>query len=248
MHKVYFRFYEELNDFLPGPKKKKHFEHYYTDKASVKDMIESLGIPHTEIDLILVNGKSVDFNYVTKDNDNVSVYPVFESIDISDVQHLRPKPLRRPKFILDVHLGKLARSLRMLGFDTLYSNCYSDSEIVDISINENRTIITRDKGILKQTKVTHGYYIRSKEEMNQTKEVISRFHLLKDIKEFTRCLLCNGLLRPIKKEAVINQIPAKVARWKDKYFKCQNCNKIYWQGTHHHKMKSFIQSIKNIEL
>jgi uncharacterized protein len=248
MHKVYFRFYEELNDFLPESKKKKHFEHYYTDLASVKDMIEAFGIPHTEIDLILVNGKSVDFNYVINDGDNVSVYPVFESLDISDVQHLRPKPLRKPKFILDVHLGKLARSLRMLGFDVLYHNSYEDNEIVDISINEKRTILTRDKGILKQTKVTRGYYIRNEEVLNQTQEVVRRFHLLKEIKEFTRCLLCNGLLRPIKKEVVINQIPPKVAAWQDKFFRCMNCNKIYWQGTHHQKMNSFIHSIKNIEL
>ena len=120
MKTVYFRFYEELNDFLPSEKRKTRFEHHFINRTSVKDMIEAFGIPHTEIDLILVNGKSVDFNYVINDGDNVSVYPVFESLDISDVQHLRPKPLRKPKFILDVHLGKLARSLRMLGFDVLY--------------------------------------------------------------------------------------------------------------------------------
>ncbi len=105
--KVFIRFYEELNDFLPKEKQKKRFTHYFIDRTSVKDLIESLGIPHTEVDLILVNGKSVSFKYIIKNGDDISVYPVFESLDISDVQHLRAKPLRKPKFICDVHLGNL---------------------------------------------------------------------------------------------------------------------------------------------
>ena len=120
MHKIFLRFYEELNDFLPEEKRKKRFLHQYIDRTSVKDLIESLGVPHTEIDLILVNGKSVSFKYLINDGDDISVYPVFESIDITGLQHLRPKPLRDPKFIADVHLGRLARYLRMLGFDTLF--------------------------------------------------------------------------------------------------------------------------------
>lgn len=136
MHKVYFRFYEELNDFLHKERRKKRFEHLYIDRASIKDMIEALGIPHTEIDLILVNNKSVGFDYVINDGDDVSVYPVFESLDISDIQHLRPKALRNPKFIADVHLGRLVRYLRMMGFDVIYKNNIKDHEIVKLSLKE----------------------------------------------------------------------------------------------------------------
>ena len=114
--KVTFRFYEELNDFLPEEKRKVRFAHQFIDRASVKDMIESLGVPHIEIDLILANGKSVEFSYIVEDKDDISVYPVFESMDITDVQHLRSKPLRDPKFIADVHLGSLVKYMRMLGF------------------------------------------------------------------------------------------------------------------------------------
>ncbi|MDH3268303.1 MAG: twitching motility protein PilT, partial [Ignavibacteria bacterium] len=81
MHTIYLRFYEELNDFLPEERKKKRFVHNYIDRASVKDLIESIGVPHTEVDLILVNGKSVNFKYLIDDRDEVSVYPVFESFD-----------------------------------------------------------------------------------------------------------------------------------------------------------------------
>ncbi len=159
--KVYFRFYEELNDFLPDEKQKVRFALYYIDRASVKDIIESLGAPHTEVDLILVNGKSVGFDYLINDGDDISVYPVFESLDITNVQHLRPKPLREPKFIADVHLGKLTDYLRMMGFDVLYKSDFDDKEIVNLSLTELRAILTRDRGILKRSEVTHGYWVRS---------------------------------------------------------------------------------------
>ncbi|UCH64681.1 MAG: Mut7-C ubiquitin/RNAse domain-containing protein [Ignavibacterium sp.] len=248
MHKIYFRFYEELNDFLPEPKKKKRFEHLFIDRASVKDMVEALGVPHTEIDLILVNGKSVNFNYIINDGDDISIYPVFESLDISNVQHLRPKPLREPRFVVDEHLGKLAKYLRMFGFNTYYKNHYDSDELVEISLNDKRAILTKNKNVLKRSEVTHAYFVRSFDVENQVREIIKRFDLQKEINEFSRCMECNGLLQPVKKETIINQIPPKVANWLDTFFKCSKCNKIYWQGTHHQKMNSFIQSIKKIEL
>jgi sulfur carrier protein ThiS len=161
MHKIYLRFYEELNDFLPEEKRKKRFVHPFIDRTSVKDLIESLGIPHTEVDMVLVNGKSVNFKYLINDGDDISVYPVFESLDITDVQHLRPKPLRKPKFVADVHLGRLTRYLRMIGLDVLYKNNFNDEEIVQLSLKERRAILTKDRGILKRNEVTHGYWVRS---------------------------------------------------------------------------------------
>ena len=171
MKKVFIRFYEELNDFLTGDKKKKRFEHFFKNNPSVKDLVESIGVPHTEIDLILINGAPVDFTYQVKDRDDISVYPVFESFDISGLQHLREKPLREKRFILDVHLGTLARYLRMLGFDTLYKNNFTGEEIIQISIDEKRTILTKDIGILKQNRVTHGYFVRNVIAEKQAGEV-----------------------------------------------------------------------------
>ena len=210
MKTVYFRFYEELNDFLPPEKRKLQFEHTFIDRTSVKDMIESLGAPHSEIDLILVNGKSVNFSHIVNDKDEISVYPVFESLDISEVQHLRPEPLREPKFIPDVHLGKLARYLRMAGFDVLYKNNFTDNDLVKISLDEKRTILTRDRDILKRNEINHGYWVRNKTAEDQLKEVIERFQLKNLINEFTRCLECNTLLNKVDKENVISQLPPKV--------------------------------------
>jgi len=245
--KIYLRFYEELNDFLPEEKKKKRFTHQFIDRTTVKDLIESLGVPHTEADLILVNGTSVGFNYLINDGDDISVYPVFESFDISEVQHLRPKPLREPKFVADVHLGRLTRYLRMMGFDVSYKNYFSDDEIVRISLKEKRAILTKDRGILKRNEVTHGYWVRSAGVEDQVKEILKRFHLQNEIKEFSRCMECNDLLKPVKKEKIISQLPPKVARLQNEFYNCPACKKIYWKGTHYHRMLSFIQSLKNIE-
>jgi uncharacterized protein with PIN domain len=248
MHKVFLRFYEELNDFLPEEKMKKRFTHQYIDKTSVKDLIESLGVPHTGVDLILVNGKSAGFNYIINDGDDISIYPVFESLDISDVQHLRPKPLREPKFICDVHLGKLARYLRMMGFDVHYKNDLSDEEIVENSLNQRRAILTRDRGILKRNNVTHGYYVRSSRIEEQVKEIIKRFDLRKSIKEFTRCLECNSELIEIAKEKISGNLPPKVSQSQKEFFSCSGCGKLYWKGTHHQKMLAFIETLKGTNL
>jgi len=247
LHKIFLRFYEELNDFLPEEKRKITFEHKYIDRTSVKDVIESLGVPHTEIDLLLVNGKSVGFDYLISDGDNISVYPVFESFDIANVQCLRPKPLRDPKFISDVHLGKLTRYLRMMGFDVLYKNDFDDEEIMDISLKEKRAILTRDRGILKHGKVIHGYWIRSTKVREQVIEVIKRFDLKNIIKEFSRCIECNSSLVKTNKDKIVNELPPKVARSIENFYKCPECKKIYREGTHYKKMLSFIQNIKDMD-
>ncbi|GAB4287527.1 MAG: Mut7-C RNAse domain-containing protein [Ignavibacteriaceae bacterium] len=245
MKKALFRFYEELNDFLPAQKRKKEFEFRFIGKPSVKDVIESLGIPHTEVDLILVNGESKNFAYNLKEADRVSVYPVFESLDISSIQHLRPEPLRKPLFIADVHLGKLTSFMRMLGFDTLYDNKFSDSEIIRISISEHRVILTRDKKLLMNKKVTHGYYVRNSDSIWQITEVIKRFDLKDKIMEFSRCINCNSVLHKVEKENIIERLPPKVRKYQSDFLRCRNCGKIYWRGSHWRNMKKIISLIKN---
>ncbi|HEX2867333.1 MAG TPA: Mut7-C RNAse domain-containing protein [Ignavibacteriales bacterium] len=244
MHRAFFRFYEELNDFLPEEKRKVRFTHFYTGRTSVKDMIESLGVPHSEIDLILVNGHSADFSYIVQDDDDISVYPVFESFDLRDLTHLRQKPLRKPKFVADVHLGKLARYMRMLGLDTIYDNNYAKDDLVNISIEKKRTILTRDRNILKRNDVTHGYWVRSEEPIEQAHEVIERFHLEGELKEFSRCMECNGVLETVNKEDILEELPPKVEQSQTEFYRCPNCRRIYWKGTHYEKMKKLIGKIE----
>lgn len=242
---VTIRFYEELNDFMPPERHKKSFAVAFIEAGSVKDLVESLGVPHTEIDLILVNGHSVDFNYLVKDGDHISVYPVFEALDISPVIKLRPQPLRVTRFVLDTHLGRLAAYLRMLGFDTLYRNDYDDLTLAQISADEKRILLTCDRGLLMRKQVTHGYYVRDRQPRQQLLEIISRLELTSSIKPFTRCLHCNGTIQPVDKAAIDHRLLPRTKAHYDEFWQCQQCQKIYWKGSHYQRMQQLIEQLNS---
>jgi len=241
---AYFRFYAELNDFLPAPRRQSDIRYDFSNTPAVKDVIESLGVPHTEVDLIIANAVSVDFSYLLQDNDRIAVYPVFEGIDIAVVNHLRPQPLRKVQFVLDVHLGKLAKLLRMCGFDGVYANHLSDPDIINIANTEKRIILTRDKGLLKNKIVTHGYWLRATNPKQQLQEVISRFDLINMIKPFSVCLACNGKIKKVAKQDVVEQLPPRTASNYQQFYRCQQCHKVYWQGSHYEDMQTFLQTLK----
>jgi uncharacterized protein with PIN domain len=240
---VLFRFYAELNDFLPFHKRQKEFTHTFELNTSVKDMVEAQGVPHTEIDLILVNGQSVDFSYPVQDGDQISVYPIFELFDISPVVRLRPQPLRVTRFVLDVHLGRLATYLRMMGFDTLYRNDYKDDELARISSNEHRILLTRDRGLLMRNIVTHGYWLRATLPRQQLIEVLEHFDLFSTVQPFQRCLHCNGLLQPVDKTTISNRLQPKTRQYYDEFHHCRVCDRVYWKGSHYQHMRQFIDSV-----
>ena len=243
MNLAWFRFYEELNEFLPPEKRKKLSPYSFTGSPSIKDAIEAQGIPHVEVDMILVNTISVDFSYKLKDQDSVSVYPLFESFDISPVTHLREKPLRTIKFVLDVHLGKLAKYLRLTGFDTLYNIVYNDQDIISRSHAEKRIILTHDLELLKNKLVTRGYWIRSQFLKEQLMEVFIRFDLKNDINLFSRCLECNTILRNVSKKDILDRLlPETLAHFKE-FQNCPECGRIYWKGSHYERMKKYIDSV-----
>ena len=237
-----FRFYAELNDFLVPERRFTEFAYGFLNVATVKDRIESLGVPHTEVDLILVNGQSVDFTYRVQDGDRISVYPVFEAFDIAGLARLRPEPLRDARFVLDVHLGRLAAYLRMLGFDALYQNRCADECLAEISHHERRILLTRDVGLLKRGSVTHGYYLRATQPRQQLEEVVRRFDLARLAKPFSRCLRCNTLLAHVGKDQVRHQLPAQVALLHDEFLRCPDCGRAYWKGGHFRRMRQWIDA------
>ena len=240
---AYFRFYAELNDFLSAGHRYHLFGYSFKGTPAIKDCIEALGVPHTEVDLILVNGASVGFDCKLQNGDYVSVYPVFESVDVSQVTRLRAKPLRDPRFIADVHLGKLARKLRMLGFDILYRNDYDDIEIIDLSLTDRRIILTRDRGILMNKSVTHGYWIRADHVYDQLTEVLNRFDLFAQVTAFRRCLVCNGVLTQVDKEAIKARLLPKTDLYYDEFHVCCECGRFYWKGSHYREMKIYIENL-----
>jgi uncharacterized protein with PIN domain/sulfur carrier protein ThiS len=243
MSTALFRFYSELNDFLSAAQRQVTFAHTFDARTSVKDMIESLGVPHTEIELILVNGAPVDFSYIVQDGDQLSVYPIFETFDVTPIVRLRPAPLRVPRFVLDAHLGKLAGYFRLFGFDTLYRNDYDDETLAIVSSTEHRILLTRDRGLLKRSMVTHGYFVRQTNPQQQIAEVLHRFDLHRQIRPFRRCIRCNGLLHKASKESIAKQIPPHAIQFYDEFHRCDQCGKVYWKGSHYQHMVDFVSSL-----
>lgn len=240
IHAATFRFYEELNDFLPEKWRKRAFLYRFNGRPAVKDAVEALGVPHTEVELILLNGESAGWGRRLRPGDRVAVYPVFESLDVSPLVRLRPAPLRRPAFVLDVHLGKLARWMRLLGIDCRWENDLDDPEIVEISVAEGRAILTRDIGLLQVGRVTRGYWVRATDPEQQLPEVLARFDLYGALAPFTRCVVCNGRVRPVEKTAVWEKLPPKTRRHCETFFHCSECGKVYWKGAHWERLKALV--------
>ena len=233
MARVQLRFYEELNDFLAPGLRKLAFSHAFDRRTSVKDMIESFGVPHTEVDIILVNGQSVDFSCIVQDGDRISVYPVFESLDVSPLVRLRPAPLRTPAFILDTNLGRLARYLRLLGFDCLYQNDFDDGTVASLSCEQQRCVLTRDRALLQRRIITRGYFVRAVRPRLQVKEVLSRFDLYRLVLPFSRCSRCNGELQAVDKQLIKDRLEPKTRQYFESFRICTRCKQIYGQGSHY---------------
>lgn len=235
-----FRFYEELNDFLPRERRGHSFSTPCARAATTKHMIEALGVPHTEVELVLVNGESVGFDRLLEEGDRVAVYPKFESLDISQLLRVRERPLRRLRFVADAHLGGLARLLRMAGFDTLYDNNYHDAEIEAIAEAEDRVVLTRDRELLKRRTITHGCYIHTLKATHQLRELFNRLDLAGSLQPFTLCLHCNAPLRWVAKDEVIDQLPPSVREQQDEFNTCDICHRVFWKGSHWKRMTSVL--------
>jgi uncharacterized protein with PIN domain len=235
-----FRFYEELNDFLPWQRRKRAIEYRCARAATVKNAIEALGVPHTEVELILANGESVDLSYRVRDGDYISIYPKFECFDIRALLRIRVSPLRKLRFIADAHMGGLARLLRMMGFDTLYSNDYRDEQIRAIAQAEQRVVLTRDRDLLKCRNVTHGCFVHALRPSDQLREIVDRLQLAQSARPLTLCLHCNRPLLAIDKSVVVERLPLHVAQTYQRFSWCEGCDRVYWEGSHWQRMRELM--------
>jgi hypothetical protein len=236
------RFFAELNDFLPPERQHQRFMTLAVPRSSIKDAIEALGVPHPEVALILVNGAPVDFSYLVQPDDQIDVYPRAAALAVNPDALLLPAP--EPRFILDVHLGRLAEYLRLLGFDTLYRNDYDDPELAQVAGREERILLTRDLGLLKRSLVLYGAYVRATDPQQQVIEVLGRFDFFDKIAPFRRCSRCNGLLQSVTKEEILAQLQPATQRQHDEFQRCQGCGQIYWKGSHFGRMQQFIARIQ----
>jgi hypothetical protein len=248
MKQVTVRFYGSLNDFLPPERRGLEFVHSVQGPGSVKDLIESLGPPHPEVDVVLVNGEPVGFSHRVEHGQRLAVYPVFSAIDVAPLVRVGPPPLPEPRFVLDVGLGRLAGLLRMLGFDTLWRNDYADDVLARVSRDEQRLLLTRDLGVLKRSEVVHGYFPRETDPSQQLIEVVRRFQLTGHMKPFTRCLACNAPLAAASPEEVRGRVPERVHATFTRFQQCPECQRVFWAGSHHARMQLIIDKLRELEI
>jgi hypothetical protein len=238
-----FRFYEELNDFLAPERRGREFACGCARAATTKHMIEALGVPHTEVELVLVNGESVGFGLLLRDGDRVAVFPKFEALDVTPLLRVREQALRVTRFVADAHLGGLAHLLRMTGFDTLYDNHFRDDEIEHIAGAQARIVLTRDRELLKRRTITHGCYVHALRSAAQLREVFDRLDLARAARPFTLCLNCNAPLQAVDKALVAARLPAGVSERCERFSRCAVCRRVFWEGSHWRSMRSMVDEL-----
>lgn len=219
------------------------FTHHFDRKASIKDVIESLGIPHPIIGRLVVNKTEVGFDYILQDNDAVEVAPLTPPVNPLVPHILRPDPVDRIAFVADANVGKLALYLRTLGFDTVYGSGAKNGRLAEISCLEKRILLTRDISLLKRKTVIHGYLPRSQNPPEQLIEVIRLYDLAGRVKPLSRCIPCNGLLVPVQKDAVLDRLEPLTKKYYETFRICQQCDRVYWPGSHQEKIITFVHEI-----
>lgn len=244
MPQTVFRFHAELRDFLPPHTRGGEIIHQVAGSASIKDAIEALGVPHTEVEAIFVGGRAIDFTYIVADGDDINVFPASVAAAHASPVRLRP-PVPRPlRFVLDVHLGRLAAYLRLLGFDTLYRNDYTDDQLARVAAEDGRVLLTRDRGLLKRGIVTHGYWLRITHPRDQPVEVLRRFRVRDIEAALTRCMECNALLKRVDKQEIEARLPPRTRERHSEFHLCPGCGRIYWRGTHYARLCEFVETLR----
>jgi len=239
---VRLNFHGDLDFFLPSKTRRKSIERSLSEKTSIKDVIESCGVPHPEVDLIIVNGEAVNFEYSVMSDAEFDVYPPGIQSPHTRKKRLQVHTIMR--FVSDGHLGRLTRNLRLLGFDVAYDPRAHDRRLLEVMERENRALLTRDRRLLMHAVVKTGYCPRSEFADEQTIEVIRRFDLFRFIAPFTRCLRCNAPLQEIAKADIIEELEPLTKIYYEQFRRCTGCSQIYWAGSHFPKLQERLEQIR----
>jgi uncharacterized protein with PIN domain len=239
------RFYGELADFLPRSRRGVAFGEDVGERRSVKDLIESLGVPHCEVFVVLVDGEGVAFDRVVAGGERIAVYPRFSDIDATGLATAGEPYPADARFVLDGHLGRLAAYLRALGFDVAWNRDADDATIARVARDEDRVVLTRDVGLLKRSAVRHGRFVRATSPREQIAEVVRVFRLADRTAPFTRCLRCNTPLADATREAIRDVVPSGVLARFDHFRRCPSCDRAYWRGTHHARLSTVLDPYVN---
>jgi uncharacterized protein with PIN domain len=240
-----FRFHRELNEFLARPQREQAFACVCPVASSIKHMIEALGVPHTEVALILRNGLPDGFDTPVADADFIDIYPPRMMPRALEIVHPLRAPLRLEtlRFIADAHLGGLTQLLRLAGFDTRYDNHFPDDEIEQLALAEDRVVLTRDRELLKRRSLVHGCYVRTLQPDAQWREVATRLGLAQHVRPFRLCLMCNAPLRRASADEVSDRVPEGVLERHARFVTCDVCRRVFWEGSHWKRMRARIEEL-----
>jgi hypothetical protein len=226
-----FRVHGELSELVRAGQP---LERAVDGTSTVKHLVEELGIPHTEYGEVRVNGVPFHGGHRVQDGDVVDVYPAEPPAP----------PVSEPRFVLDVHLGTLARYLRLLGFDTAYDNRSGDDDLLGRAAAEVRTLLTRDRGLLRRRVTTDARLVRGTDPLEQLIDVVRRLRLGGWIRPYTRCTACNGVLVPARRADVAPLVQPGTLRDQEKFAACAACGKVYWEGAHHARIAGLIAAAR----
>ena len=241
--RVRLRCYAELNERLPPERRQREAWVALDHPATLGDLIAAQGIPRGEVELALVNGLSSGWESTLCDRDRVSLYPVFEALDVTTLLRLRDRALREVRFVADAHLGRLARYLRLLGFDTLFANDLGDDALALASAREGRVLLSRDRALLQRRIVTHGLWVPSTRPREQLVFVVERLDLYRLFRPFSRCTMCNGNLMRVSKGSLEAELPPRVRVLFDVFWRCSGCGRLYWRGSHYQRLQATVEQI-----
>lgn len=244
MHTAKFWFHSSFDGLLTAKYKGSEFNYQFKGEPSVKHLVEAMRIPHTEVGKIIVNEGEANLSYLVQDGDSIEVYPVLGNRPFHKVMG-EYSITGEARFILDNHLGKLATSLRMLGFDALYRNNYQDDELAELATKDGRVLLTRDRGLLMRRTIEFGYFVRSMDAPTQLVEVMQQYGLFDQIRPFERCLRCNERLRRVEKIQILDRLEPLTQKYYNEFSFCYKCDKLYWKGSHYERMQSFISNLKD---
>jgi len=242
MRRVTFHFHGRLVDYLVAGQQTGDRDYTASGPTAVKHAIEALGLPHTEVECILANGRPVGFAYIIQDGDRLDVYPVIPA-QVQAAVRLRPALPRPARFVADNHLGRLVTYLRLLGFDTLYPKLLDDEQLAELSAGQGRVLLSRDRRLLMRKIVVHGFCLQSRDPRQQLAGVLDRFDLHDAIAPWQRCLRCNGRLRPVAKEEIVDRLEPLTKKYYHEFHICQQCRQIYWKGSHYSPLNDLLAEI-----
>jgi len=243
LYTAFFRFYAELNDFIIPSNRQQIIPYHYNFAPSIKDAIEAQGVPHPEVALILIDGRAVTFEQCLNSREQIAVYPHFRQIKSDILNKLRPPRPGKPKFLTDQNLGKLTKKLRLLGLDTVSFSTNQSAKFIALANTEERIILTRSIGLLKNKSVVFGYWIRHEQILAQVQEILNRFPVKSYLKPFGRCSICNGCVFEVEKEKIAMLLPSRTKTYFNDFNRCENCGQIYWKGSHYQRIDTFIKQL-----